>query len=101
MYLLFAIIRGECQNIKILNKSSGLTTAWGLQLKLTKIFCFIIDINRGPEATVCQNYDTMVQLVETGTQDRMLGNKFRFAKPSSYRLENKREGQRNNAGLQF
>ena len=43
----------------------------------------------------------MVQLVETGTQERMLGNKFRFAKPSPYRLENKMEGQRNTAGHQF
>ena len=43
----------------------------------------------------------MVQLVETGTQERMLGIRLRFAKPSSYRFENKMEGQRNNAGLQF
>ena len=43
----------------------------------------------------------MVQLVETGTQERMLGIRLRFAKPSSYRFENKMEGQRNNVGLRF
>ena len=43
----------------------------------------------------------MVQLVETGTQERMLGIRLRFAKPSSYRFKNQMEGQRNNAGHQF
>ena len=43
----------------------------------------------------------MVQLVETGTQERMLDIRLRFAKPSSYRFENKMEGQRNNTGHQF
>ena len=43
----------------------------------------------------------MVQLVETGIQERMLSNRLRFARPASYRLENQMEGQRNNAGPDF
>ena len=44
--------------------------------------CHNVDINRGLEATMCLNYDTVVQPVETGIQERMLSNRLRFTKPT-------------------